>query len=208
MHADCTHAGAVHVCLYNHLWVCVCVCVPGGGLFWSLKSLVRQELLHLPVLCSVFERSLGRWGCREGQACCSLWARLYSTQHVYSSFTNPPRPYGSFAWGGTPEEPCQCSVVLLELGYKVKDQSKRFERCGVCLGFECSPLRVFLSSLSFYSISGFCVIVLWWQGWVSLCSFEKNLSPVHLLKNLMVFNDFSLSCFLTLSCKMGNLYIC
>ena len=39
-----------------------------------------------------FERSPGRWRCREGQARRSLWARLHSIQHVFSSLTNPPRP--------------------------------------------------------------------------------------------------------------------
>lgn len=54
-----------------------------------------------------------------------------------------------YACGGTPGETCQRSVVLLELGYKVTDQSNRFVRCGVCLAFEFPPLWVSLCRYRF-----------------------------------------------------------
>lgn len=116
----------------------------------------------------------------------------------------------------TPEvEPCQCSAVLLELGYKVTDQSNRFVRCGLCLAFEFNPaslLRGFTVSLSFYNISGFCVSVLYWHGRVPLCDFEYSFTTTPAGKSKRMSEKyfflshcpFTLSCFLPFNHKIAS----
>lgn len=69
-------------------------------------------------------------------------------------------------WSGTPGETCQCSVVLLELGYKVMDQRNRFiVHCGVCLACEPTPPSPLWVSLFHYHIPiSLTVIARYWQG--------------------------------------------
>lgn len=76
----CMHTSTVLVCLNND-------CVSRLRVFFDpLRAWWDGSYCICQYCILYFERSLGRWRCREGQACCSLWASLHSMHHVYSSF--------------------------------------------------------------------------------------------------------------------------
>lgn len=75
------------------------------------------------------------------------------------------------------------SVVSLELGYKVTDRSNRFVRCGVCLAFEFTPLRVSLSRYRF-TISVASVRLFFIGRDRCLCAALNIPLPLHLLESL------------------------
>ena len=196
----------VPVCIPTHsccVCVCVCVCVPGPGPLWSSLRARWDRSSGICRYCILyFERSAGRWRCREGQACRSLWARLHSIQHVFSSLTNPPRPL-RLRWHTR-----RRSVALSDLGYKVTDRSKRFWRCGVCLAFEFIPLRVSLPRYRFtISVASVWLFFIGRDG--RLCAtLSISLPTAPKISTCMTVRSLSLSCFLPFDPKTTHLYLC